>query len=149
MQLLLAFTLMLGLSMTISTLVQADSTGNSKVGITIVNNQVTTIKGHAGDTEMQNIPDGKSPTRSSTSLRTSHDGDTASGQRATGQSQVAPRKTKRSAIHEVATAIATGRLPQTSEVQSLLTNLVGILLLIVLVLAMIVYHQARLLREKG
>ncbi|WP_125573580.1 LPXTG cell wall anchor domain-containing protein [Levilactobacillus huananensis] len=42
-----------------------------------------------------------------------------------------------------------GRLPQTNESRVFLTSLVGLLLLIALVLAMGVYRQARLLRERG
>ncbi|KRO04624.1 hypothetical protein IV54_GL001030 [Levilactobacillus paucivorans] len=45
--------------------------------------------------------------------------------------------------------LVAGRLPQTNESRVFLTSLVGLLLLIVLVLAMSVYRQARLLNERG
>jgi len=51
-------------------------------------------------------------------------------------------------LKAAAADVLAGRLPQTSEVQSLLADLVGILLLIVLILVAIIYHQARQLQEK-
>lgn len=41
-----------------------------------------------------------------------------------------------------------GRLPQTSESRMFLMSVFGLLLLIVAILSMIVYHQARLLKER-
>ncbi len=41
-----------------------------------------------------------------------------------------------------------GRLPQTSESRIFLMSVFGLLLLIVLILSTIVYHQARLLKER-
>lgn len=51
-------------------------------------------------------------------------------------------------VKSAAADIIAGRLPQTNETQALLVTLLGLMLLIVMILLGLVYHQARLLKER-
>jgi len=87
---------------------------------------------------VNNIPSGTTPT-------TGSDGDEVTG---------TPTNSRKStpAVATVVKAgsadLVAGRLPQTSESRMFLMSIFGILLLIVLILSVIVYRQARLLRER-
>ncbi|MDT6979540.1 LPXTG cell wall anchor domain-containing protein [Levilactobacillus zymae] len=153
MQLMLVLTLILGFSGGTSALA-ATGTGHTTTGITFVGGPTNTTNGSSselnsngaganGTTAADNgtdpdgaasnkkIPNGKKPI-------------TKTGKSA---DQVAPT-THRSAVKAITTAVLSGRLPQTNEVQSVLIELIGLLLLVVLVLSIIIRRQARLLREK-
>jgi len=151
-QLMLVLTLICGLAMGTSTLAKAQTTdtGSTSTGITFIGNgsQRSTVdpttptvhEGSDGDIANGGIPDGTKPTQ--VASKGSAD-DTASP-------VTTPRKggSGAAAVKSAVAAIASGRLPQTGEVQSILADLVGILLLMVLILGLVVYHQARLLRER-
>lgn len=68
-----------------------------------------------------------------------------------GDAVNSPTSNGRSGVTTLRAAAAdtvAGRLPQTSEARMFLASLVGIFLLIALILALLIYQQARLLREK-
>jgi len=127
----------------------------------------TTVGGTGGTTQMgvhiignpqqqrladlvDQIPSGQTPTTG------------ADGDRLTGSQPTASKKTgsktgnKQTVPGAVVTAVKSGsadlvagRLPQTSESQLFLVSLFGMLLLMVVVLAMLVYQQARRIRERN
>ncbi|WP_143462394.1 RodZ family helix-turn-helix domain-containing protein [Levilactobacillus enshiensis] len=163
-QLVLVFALILGVVMGTSTLANAQTAGNksTSVGITFIGNgsQVSTgsnpdtvdpatptVKdGSDGDAINDAIPDGTKVTKTATPKN----GGSADTAAPVSTVATAPQKggSGASAVKSAVAALAAGRLPQTGEVQSILADLVGILLLMVLILGLIVYHQARLLRER-
>ncbi|MFC6260509.1 hypothetical protein [Levilactobacillus fujinensis] len=157
-QLMLVLTLVLGLGMGTSTLAKAQTTdtGSTSVGITFTGNNsrtstttpvTPTVKdGSDGDAINDTIPDGTKVTKTSTP-KTGSAADTVTP---VSTSTASPRKggSGVAAVKSTMAALAAGRLPQTGEVQSILADLVGILLLMVLILGLVVYHQARLLRER-
>lgn len=79
-----------------------------------------------------------------------HDATIPSGQKPTKTSpnKTTPKKKPSSAIRELASAAKTGKLPQTSDVQTLLVTLVGGLLFFSLILVGAICRQAWLLREE-
>lgn len=110
------------------------------------------------DTGKPIIPDGKKPINKDITMGLSGDngikddklingGDAASKTENPNKTNSGQPSVKK-VISDVTHALISGRLPQTNESQSVLVELVGLLLLIVLILSVIVYHQLRLLREK-
>ncbi|TGD19731.1 hypothetical protein [Levilactobacillus suantsaiihabitans] len=154
MKLMLVLTLACVLSLGTSALADnVVSRGETQVGITFTGSSVT---GTADD----EIPTGKTPMKipsaADTAERHGRSGGTqrtqngrAGATATTPNTSVAqPRKHGLWAAKAAAADMLAGRLPQTNEVQSLLADMVGILLLLVVILAAIVYWQARLLRER-
>ncbi|WP_204119998.1 hypothetical protein [Levilactobacillus wangkuiensis] len=145
MQLVLVLTMAFGLGMGTSALADnVVSRGETQVGITFTGNPTTRISD-------DKIPNGKTPTKTSGAATTATHGhdlrrDGAGG--STADNANPGKKAGVTALKAAAADVLAGRLPQTSEVQSLLADLVGILLLIVLILVAIIYHQARQLQEK-
>jgi hypothetical protein len=146
MQLVLVLTMAFGLGMGTSALADnVVSRGETQVGITFTGNPTTRISD-------DKIPNGKTPTKTSSAATTvSHGNDlrrNGTGGSTADNANPGKKKAGVTALKAAAADVLAGRLPQTSEVQSLLADLVGILLLIVVILATIIYHQARQLREK-
>lgn len=136
----LIFVLALGIYAGTSVLARASTTGDTKVGITFVGGNSQSQKPKSGGTGNEGIPTGKTPTKTTSGT----DDDTVNGGKKANQQS--PKKV--SAVKTLLRAAATGRLPQTNGVQSLLLNLVGILLLLVLILMAVIYRLARKLRER-
>jgi LPXTG-motif cell wall-anchored protein len=98
----------------------------------------TSEAGDEGDAEATAIPNGQKPT--------------AKNQGPADQLAGAKKKSAPGAVVTMVKAgsadLIAGRLPQTSESRVFLMSVFGLLLLTVLMLSLIVYHQARLLKER-
>lgn len=149
--LILTLTVILGLSLRVPGLADT-TTQQTTVGITFTDDattggqhdQATTPKqGSASATTTANrtIPNGKQPL-----TQTGQAADQKSAE-ATATTTAAKRRHP-ATLKAAAADLLAGRLPQTSDVQTVLINLIGILLLIVVILSLIIRRQARLLRER-
>lgn len=145
--LILVLTLMIGIGAGTPALANPvkGTSGITKTSVYIIGNPNAKrlTSGNRADTGSGNVPDGKQPTATS-----KHQGqaDQAAGNQPTKQ------KSAPGAVVTMVKAgsadLMAGRLPQTSESRIFLMSVFGLLLLIVLILSTIVYHQARLLKER-
>lgn len=135
-RLLLMLCVTFGLGMGTSALAQTvtRSSGSTTVGVRFVNNNIN----HGGDPA---IIDGSIPTGKHSTKEKDGAGDAVNSPTSNGRSGV-------TTLRAAAADTVAGRLPQTSEARMFLASLVGIFLLIALILALLIYQQARLLREK-
>jgi len=90
---------------------------------------------------VDNIPNGTKPT-------TGSDGDQVTGTQNGNKKNGSPAAAVATVVKSGSADLIAGRLPQTSESRMVLTSIFGLLLLIVLILSVTVYRQARLLRER-
>lgn len=151
--LILTLTIILGLSLSVPGLADTTTTQQTTVGITFTDDtttggqhdQATTPKqGGASATTTANrtIPNGKKPLTKQTGQAADQE-----NSKATATTKQAKRRHP-TTLKAAAADLLAGRLPQTSDVQTVLINLIGILLLIVVILSLIIRRQARLLRER-
>ncbi|WP_125681612.1 LPXTG cell wall anchor domain-containing protein [Levilactobacillus yonginensis] len=128
-----------GLEMGTSALAQtvSNSSGTTQVGIRFTDNHTSNLS-HGGDpaTIDGSIPNGTKRNKNGLGA-----GDALNPPTSNGRSGV-------TTLRAAAADTVAGRLPQTSEARMFLASLVGIFLLIALILALLIYQQARLLREK-
>jgi LPXTG-motif cell wall-anchored protein len=96
--------------------------------------------GAGADEGSDTIPNGKKP-----SIKNKTQDDQAT---ATGNKKASPAAAVATVVKAGSADLIAGRLPQTSESRMFLTSIFGLLLLIVLILSVTVYRQARLLRER-
>jgi len=98
--------------------------------------------GAGADSGSDTIPDGKKPA-SKTKLA-----DQAGDNTANKNKKASPAAAVATVVRSGSADLIAGRLPQTSGSRMFLTTIFGLLLLIVLILSVTVYRQARLLRER-
>ncbi|MGX6427575.1 LPXTG cell wall anchor domain-containing protein [Levilactobacillus yonginensis] len=137
-RLVLMFAVVLGLGMETSALARTTGSGATHVGVSFINHSPVPQKGSDGDI---GVPTGHKRAK-----------DSDNSKKTDGATVDPGNKKKRAmgtALTSAAADVVAGRLPQTSEAQMLLTSLVGIFLLIAIILAILVYRQARQLQERS
>ncbi|TGD19735.1 hypothetical protein [Levilactobacillus suantsaiihabitans] len=145
MQLVLVLTLMIGVGAGTPALAKTVSGtgGTTRTSVYIVGNAnlARLTAGNHADEGDGNVPSGDKPTTAG------NDADQSVNNRQPAKKKSAPGAVVTMVKAGSADLIA-GRLPQTSESRVFLMSVFGLLLLTVLMLSLIVYHQARLLKER-
>lgn len=148
-RLILGLALMIGVGVGTPALAStvAGTSGTTKTSVTIIGNPTASrlASGTGADEASKNVPDGKQPTAKAKN-QSQGQADQVNG------NQPVKKKSAPGAVVTMVKAgsadLIAGRLPQTSESRVFLMSVFGLLLLIVLILSTIVYHQARLLKER-
>jgi len=136
LEFMVLLTMVLGLGMGTSALARTTGNGVSQVGVTFTSHTSKLGSGAGADVANEAIPTGENPVRSS------------KGATSTVNKKASPAAAVATVVKAGSADLIAGRLPQTSESRMFLTSIFGLLLLIVLILSVTVYRQARLLRER-
>lgn len=142
-RLVLMFAVVLGLGMETSALARTTGSGVTHVGVSFINHSPAnpSVKPKKGQADDIGVP--------TVQKKNKDNGNKKGNDGATVDPRNKNKRAGATVLTSAAADVVAGRLPQTSEAQMLLTSLVGIFLLIAIILAILVYRQARQLQERS